>query len=172
MDILYCRYGCCKLETKQYTGHQFFSGKRRRKAGVFIYDPATESILLVQSRGNLWGVPKGSIDYGETERVCAVREVKEETGLEVKPEQFSGMAKMKNKAIYFYLEMPKCEVTVQDHVDDNDANGIGWVKLDCLEDFLKTDAVSVNKHCRAMCQKFLGKELPEDRFQLVDNKRN
>jgi ADP-ribose pyrophosphatase YjhB (NUDIX family) len=46
-----------------------------------------EKILLVRHRkGNrqYWVLPGGRLEYGETFQECAVRELKEETGLEVK----------------------------------------------------------------------------------------
>ena len=46
-----------------------------------------DSILLVQRRfepyRGLWVVPSGFIEYGETVRDTAIREVREETGLEI-----------------------------------------------------------------------------------------
>ncbi len=39
--------------------------------------------LLIQHRGGHWGFPKGHIEAGETEEETAIREIREETGLEV-----------------------------------------------------------------------------------------
>lgn len=50
-----------------------------------------DKILLVRHRkGNrqYWVLPGGRLEYGETFQECAVRELKEETGLEVEVEQF------------------------------------------------------------------------------------
>ena len=40
-------------------------------------------ILLIKTHEDLWYLPKGHIDKGETEEECAIREVKEETGLSI-----------------------------------------------------------------------------------------
>ena len=48
-------------------------------------------ILLVRHRkGNrqYWVLPGGRLEYGETFEECAVREIKEETGLDVEVERF------------------------------------------------------------------------------------
>lgn len=50
-----------------------------------------DKILLVKHRkGNrqYWVLPGGRLEYGETFFECAVREIKEETGLEVEVERF------------------------------------------------------------------------------------
>ncbi len=39
--------------------------------------------LLIQHRGGHWGFPKGHVENDETESETAIREIREETGLEV-----------------------------------------------------------------------------------------
>ena len=42
-------------------------------------------VLLVRTTHEAWNLPAGAIDPGETPREAVVREVREETGLEVRP---------------------------------------------------------------------------------------
>ena len=53
-------------------------------AGGCVFD--TDGKVLLQRRGDSkkWGFPGGAIEIGETPEMAAVREVKEETGLDVK----------------------------------------------------------------------------------------
>jgi 8-oxo-dGTP pyrophosphatase MutT (NUDIX family) len=50
------------------------------KAGGGIVVNEQNEVLLIYRRGK-WDLPKGKLDDGETIEECALREVKEETGL-------------------------------------------------------------------------------------------
>jgi len=53
-------------------------------SGALIFrkkDQAPEFLLIYSNRNKEWGFPKGHIDPGETEKEAALREIKEETGL-------------------------------------------------------------------------------------------
>lgn len=51
------------------------------KAAGGLVQNDQEHLLFILRRGK-WDLPKGKLDPGETPEICAVREVKEETGLE------------------------------------------------------------------------------------------
>lgn len=50
------------------------------QAGGGLVENENQEILMIYRRGK-WDLPKGKLDEGETLEECAVREVKEETGL-------------------------------------------------------------------------------------------
>lgn len=57
-----------------------------RKAGAVITrdnNGITELLLLFRAKQDNWSLPKGHIEAGETAEQAMVREVKEETGLDV-----------------------------------------------------------------------------------------
>lgn len=169
MPSFKCLKGCCELQIEPYhhpPNMRFM--RKRRKAGVLIHNPQDDRILLVQSRGYLWGLPKGSVNIGETERQCAVREVLEETGLSIQSRNFLRATKI-NRSIYFYLEADGSQAKVQSHLADNDANGVAWVKLSCLNDLLLNGNLEINNHCRLVLRNFLRQEMPSAPvFQLVE----
>ena len=68
---------------RKYVGHKpiFICG-----AGVLIYNEKGEVLLQKRSDDGAWGNPGGSVEFGETVEEAAVREVYEETGLKIKPE--------------------------------------------------------------------------------------
>ncbi len=74
-----------KPKFKKRPGHTI---PTTRVSVIVIQD---ERILLVKHRkGNrqYWVLPGGRLEYGETFFECAVREIKEETGLDVEVERF------------------------------------------------------------------------------------
>ena len=56
--------------------------KYEKSCGCIVMNDKKE-ILLVQSINGHWGMPKGHIEEGETEVQTAIREVKEETNIDV-----------------------------------------------------------------------------------------
>jgi len=169
-----CPNSCCTLKVEPYTilSHPHDrSRKRRKKAGAFIYDPNTDKVLLIQSRGNLWGLPKGTLLWDESERECAMREVKEETGLDITLDDFPRAVRVDNRAIYYYVEMDERVVQIQSQIQSNDANGIGWIRPACLEQCIRNGTISVNRHCRIVFEQFQGCILSTSDFILVTRKK-
>lgn len=63
--------------------------------GVGVLVERDGAILLIRRQGThgsgTWSTPGGHLDYGETPHDCAVREVREETGVEVTDVVFEGI---------------------------------------------------------------------------------
>ena len=55
--------------------------KREKSCGCIVFDGT--KILLVQHLKGHWGFPKGHVEENETEQETAIREVKEETNIDV-----------------------------------------------------------------------------------------
>ena len=153
--IKYCDKKCCKIQTHLYNDKSRKFNSNYKKAGIFIYDPKTNRILLVQSRGNLWGPPKGTMKKYETPIQCAIREVKEETGLDINPKYLSKKVNVKNRAIYYYIEIDYHDINIQSQNFDNDANGITWIKIDCLRKLIYDGEIYLNYYCKLVIKYFL-----------------
>ena len=156
-----CLNKCCSIKNKPYinTEQKKYTEKDRKKAGVFIYDPKKKSVLLIQSRGQLWGPPKGTFEKNESELQCAIREVLEETGLDITKKNLYRKINIKTHATYFYLELDQCHVKVQD-IKNNDANSITWIKTDCLLQMISNKKLFITQHCRLLFKLFLKINIP------------
>ncbi|MPZ23557.1 MAG: NUDIX domain-containing protein [Dehalococcoidia bacterium] len=86
-------------------------------AGGLVYrtvDGAMEVVICGRSDEGIWGLPKGTPDGGETVEQTAMREVREETGLEVEIEDdlgsitywFRRPGVRFHKTVYHYLMRP------------------------------------------------------------------
>jgi len=168
-----CNGGCCQIETTARSVSLFQQPRRRGscyKAGVFIYDPKEDRVLLVQSRGLFWGAPKGTVENTETFLQCAIREVKEETGLQLLVSNLTRAIKIKNRALYYYAELPSDKISVSNETEDNDADGITWIKVDCLQECVESGKMVLNQHCRILLKRFLNKTFSIPVFVDVEKK--
>lgn len=74
-----------KSEVNSVFGHRL----RVRACGICLLE---SKILLVKhsplgEKGHLWAPPGGGMEFGETAEESVIREIKEETGMNVKPEK-------------------------------------------------------------------------------------
>jgi len=163
-----CANGCCYYKIIPYNSNNYLSkininvlNNKIKKSGCFIHSPDKDKVLLVQSRGQMWGCPKGSVKENEETIDCAIREVKEETGIDLKRSDLLYSIILDEKVEYFPLEMKECMVDIQlnDDSDANDANGIGWFNVECLDDLVKDGLININQHCRLLIKKIIKKTI-------------
>jgi len=60
-------------------------------AGGVVVNDKNEVLLQLRSDSHKWGIPGGALDPGEDLAECAVRELYEETGIEVMPERVTSV---------------------------------------------------------------------------------
>jgi 8-oxo-dGTP pyrophosphatase MutT (NUDIX family) len=161
MNVTYCLDKCCKIECMNYndeiTNHFKYTKFMNKKAGVCIYNSIRGSILIVQSRGKLWGFPKGTIEPGETFIECAVRELKEETNIDLNPVELVKYITIKNRSVYYIYDtlhekgtMPTNAGTVE-----NDVTGLSWVKINCLHNLVNQNIIKLNFHTKYILKNYL-----------------
>ena len=121
---------CCIFKYKEYnTPRKKCRYSPRKKAGVIMKSKDTNKLLVVQSRGRLWGVPKGGIEDGESAESCAIRELQEETGVVLKNCTKFAEKKFTN-GTYFEVDADY-EIPVS-MGDKFDSTGVGWATKSCL----------------------------------------
>ena len=90
-------------------------------AVIFRRHSGNVEYLLVKNRkGNNWGFPKGHMEMHETERETATREVREETGLNVRLldgfrtiSEYHPKGRIVKQVVFFVAEMPGEDVVIQ-----------------------------------------------------------
>ncbi len=142
-----CQQGCCRAAISPYTRKwvptevtELERKTRKKKAGVFVYDPAKGKLLLVQSCGRFWGPAKGSMEVGEDIQTTAARELMEETGVSVPREELTQRVFLRNCSHYYFFHTMSETVPRVVQTSDpagNDANSVGWFSIACLKSKLE-----------------------------------
>ena len=97
--------------------------KYEKSCGVIVYRKSSGQIelLLIQNRfGGHWSFPKGHVEGEETEVQTALREVKEETGLDIQLEdgfrqavEYFPKPNVKKQVVYFLGQAQSLEIKRQ-----------------------------------------------------------
>lgn len=86
-----------KIRTK--IGHQKIIHPAAR---IIIEDEQGDVLMIKRADNNNWGIPAGSLELGETIKDCIIREVKEETGLQIIDCQVIGVSSNPEKETVIY----------------------------------------------------------------------
>ena len=96
-------------------------------AVIFYKSRQNTKILLVKnSNGRYWSFPKGHIEDGENEHQTAIREIKEETGLDVVIEkgfreisEYCPFGKIRKRVVFFLAQAFTDNVKIQEEEIDS-----------------------------------------------------
>lgn len=98
------------LYEKSCGGIIFYTGKNN-----------TKILLVKNNNGRYWSFPKGHIEAGETEKETAIREIKEETGLDVEiidgfreVSDYCPFGKIKKHVVFFLAQAFTDKVSMQE----------------------------------------------------------
>ena len=92
----------------------------------------TELLLIKHTNGGHWSFPKGHVEPGETEAQTALREVREETGLEVQIDtsfrevvSYSPRKDTIKNVVYFLAWVKSKEI----HPQPEEVSQVKWVEI-------------------------------------------
>ena len=113
------------------------SGKMFTHSGIIVW-VGDKVVLVYGNQYKKWSIPKGHVDEGETVRQCAVREVKEETGLAVTLPPKTAFIKIHNHC-YFMHYMHSIPELKQLNDDE-----IGNIKMFTIDEIAKLPSDMTN----------------------------
>lgn len=168
-----CFCGKCQITRKNIdTGSDSDFGPYQNapRAGTFIYyedkndivypngntfGTSRKYVLLLQAYNGKWGPPKGRIEPNETSRDCAVREVYEETGIDVSKVVTSVTKRTItcNYKVDMYTVKLDSRLTINPVSDE--ITGYGWVSIACV----LSNRMLLNRVCQLALKEFMGVEI-------------
>lgn len=94
---------------------------------IFYKTKQNTKILLVKNnKGRYWSFPKGHVEYGENEQQTALREIKEETGLDVvifdgfrEISEYCPFGKIRKRVVFFLAQAFTDNVKIQEEEIDS-----------------------------------------------------
>ena len=109
-----------------------------RAVGAVVFDPAGRVLLVRRAhppRAGEWSLPGGHVDDGETGPEAAVREVREETGLEVRVGAYLETVRIEHEGYAYAIEEFLCLPDSPPHSAraGDDASDVRWAALTELE---------------------------------------
>ncbi|HET6291127.1 MAG TPA: NUDIX domain-containing protein [Amycolatopsis sp.] len=107
-----------------------------RCVGGIVHDDLGRILLIRRANDpgrGLWSVPGGRVKPGETDEVAVIREMREETGLDVTPGTYVGNARRGRYDIHDYA----CAVTGGTLRAGDDADDARWIDAGTLSELDK-----------------------------------
>lgn len=98
-------------------------------AGGVIFNDEGDVLLIKENYGrHRYGLPGGRVDYGETPEEAVIREVREETGLEVTVTDLIGVLHNKRWDDPLLILVFRCELVTGEPAiqDPNEIAEVGW----------------------------------------------
>ena len=117
-------------------------------AAVAIVNPQREILLLHRRDNGKWTMPGGTLEFGESLTGCAMRELKEECGLDVEIKDIIGTYTDPNVlveysdgevrqefTIVYYGEAQDCNITL-----DEESSAYKWIPIDSVQSLPMADS--------------------------------
>ena len=113
--------------------------------GAHVWKINSKGELLIQKRSstkrlypNLWSITSGGTEKGETTLDTVYREVKEELGIEIKPEELELMMSYKRNHDFVDVYLVRKDIDLKDiTMQTEEVSEVKWASKDELENLIK-----------------------------------
>jgi mutator protein MutT len=121
------------------------------EVGVGAIAVAGDQILMIRRgrgpAGGLWSIPGGRVELGETTAEAIVREMAEETGLEVMCDEFVGWVERIGEGYHHViLDFRVTVISLDPPFAGDDAAEVAWVPLDDVASMTLVDGLAEFLH--------------------------
>lgn len=114
--------------------------------GAVVFDGRGHVLLIQRGKppgAGTWSLPGGKVRFGESLSDAVIREVREETSLDVHPERLVDVVEIRREGFHYVVHDYLCTVRgdpLRAQACD-DAAALSWVSLDHLAQYEVTGAV-------------------------------
>lgn len=130
---------------------------KNTRCGAIIFNKDATKMLIVENNYlfkelhiSKWGMPKGIINYSETFNECAMREIWEETGLDVTIKKNQLFIKI-NNTYYFPIKINEHDPTYKFNIHDvKEIRSVKWYEINYIKNCL-----NINKDLHLLLSNYL-----------------
>jgi 8-oxo-dGTP pyrophosphatase MutT (NUDIX family) len=117
-----------------------------KRSGIIFISRKNEEVKLLVVKGNgsgIYSFPKGRQNEDETVETCAIREVMEETGIQISEEELLDKKKCKiGKNTYFIIEVNEDDYQIFNIKDTREVSEVSWKTIDELKNIICNKDIS------------------------------
>lgn len=113
-------------------------------AFAIILDDNSKVLLCLRTDKEVWNLPGGRVELGESPWAAVIREVKEETGLDVKIKSLLGVSSKPEKSDFAFLFL--CLPVSGELTLNNEAKDLRYFSVDEIPENTLSKQVSIIKH--------------------------
>lgn len=154
--MLCCSVNVLKSESpNQPLNEKTYFHKKRTgrivRSGTIILDFRNKKVLIIQSYGKFWGLPKGQKEDNETSIECAIRETFEETGIQlIKDDLLKCYSIYNGDGLYYIVDGTNLKYDTTKINNKDEITGICWLCTKCIKAFLEQEKINVNRHLKTL----------------------